>query len=160
MNAREAIRLSIDGANMISTAYLTDLSDKEFMHRPCPGCNHINWQIGHLVVAEHKMIDQAMPGSMPALPDGFEARYTKETAAVDDPKKFCTKDELMRVYEQQRKGTLAALDKLNDADLDKATGIEYAPTVGSLFSIQGGHWMMHAGQWVVVRRQLGRKPLF
>ncbi len=24
----------------------------------------------------------------------------------------------------------------------------------------GDHWLMHLGQWSVIRRQLGRKPLF
>jgi hypothetical protein len=32
--------------------------------------------------------------------------------------------------------------------------------VGALFSVEGSHWLMHAGQWAVIRRQLGRKPLF
>jgi hypothetical protein len=32
--------------------------------------------------------------------------------------------------------------------------------VGDVFSMQGGHLLMHAGQWAVVRRKLGRKPLF
>ena len=35
-----------------------------------------------------------------------------------------------------------------------------APSVGAAFSMQGGHWLMHAGQWAVVRRQLGREPIF
>ena len=34
------------------------------------------------------------------------------------------------------------------------------PTVASLFSLAGTHWVMHAGQWAIVRRQLGRPPLF
>jgi hypothetical protein len=160
MNAREAIRLSIEGGNMITMAYLNDLTDAEFMKRPCPGCNHINWQVGHLIAAEHMMVDKVLPGSMPKLPEGFEAKYSKEATTSDDAKKFCTKSELMNAYEKQRAGTLAALEKLSDADLDKPTGLDYAPTVGAVFSIQGGHWMMHAGQWVVVRRQLGRAPLF
>jgi hypothetical protein len=29
-----------------------------------------------------------------------------------------------------------------------------------VFSMQGSHWMMHAGQWAVLRRKLGRPPLF
>ncbi len=160
MNAREAIRLSIDTGNMVAMAYLGDLSDADLMRRAAPGINHINWQLGHLIASEHGMISQACPGSMPALPAGFAEKYTKETAASDDPTKFCSKDELLQVAAAQRAATLAALDKQSDADLDRATGIEYAPTVAHLFSLQGGHFLMHAGQWAVVRRQLGRPPLF
>jgi uncharacterized protein (DUF1330 family) len=33
----------------------------------------------------------------------------------------------------------------------------YAPTVAAAFSMLGSHWLMHAGQWVIVRRELGRE---
>ena len=29
-----------------------------------------------------------------------------------------------------------------------------------MFSLFGSHWLMHCGQWAVVRRELGRKPIF
>ncbi|MEX0819769.1 MAG: DinB family protein, partial [Pirellulaceae bacterium] len=66
-------------------------------------------------------------------------------------------------YQEQRAGTLAALAKLSDEDLDKPSpeAIQsYAPNVAAAFSMQGSHWLMHAGQWAVVRRQLGKPPLF
>jgi uncharacterized damage-inducible protein DinB len=97
---------------------------------------------------------------MPALPAGFAEKYSKETASSDNASQFCSKTELLKVAAEQRAATLAALANLADADLDKQTGIPYAPTVGSLFSLQGSHALMHAGQWAVVRRQLGHPPLF
>ena len=109
------------------------------------------------------MIEAVAAGSMPALPEGFAERYTKETAASDDDSAFDSKEDLLHIHQQQRAGTLAALSKLSDEDLDKATPESmqcYAPTVGSVFSLQGSHWLMHAGQWAVVRRQLGKPPLF
>lgn len=160
MDAKEAIRFTIGSAEFVSLGYLEDLSDKELLHRPCAGANHINWQIGHLIVAENQMINGVAPGSMPALPTGFAEKYTKETAGVDDASKFATKAELIKTYKEQRAATLKALEKLDPAVMDKATGTDYAPTVGAMFALQGGHWMMHAGQWAVIRRQLGRKPMF
>ncbi len=163
MNAREAIRSSIDIGNMVSMAYLEDMSDDELMRRPHPQCNHIKWQIGHLVSSEHQMIEGVAPGSMPPLPDGFVEKYNKETASSDDPAAFDSKEDLLKAYQQQRAATLVALEKLSDEDLSKPAPAEmqaYAPTVGAAFNMQGGHWLMHAGQWAVLRRQLGRKPLF
>jgi hypothetical protein len=160
MNARDAIKLSIDTGNMISMMYLEDMNDQELMHRPCPGCNHINWQIGHLIVADHGMGNTLTSGSMPELPAGFAEKYSKETAAIDDPSKFSTKAELLTVYKGQRDAALASLAKTSEADFDKATGVEYAPTVGAMYSLLGSHWLMHVGQWTVVRRELGRKPIF
>jgi hypothetical protein len=160
MNAKEAIKLGIDSAHMLSLGYIEDLSDQELLHRPAKGANHINWQMGHLIASENEMINQAASGSMPPLPVGFAQKYTKETATKDDAAAFLKKADLLKTYEEQRAGTLKALTKLNDADLDKPSGVSYAPTVAALFSMQGTHWLMHAGQWAVVRRQLGRAPMF
>jgi hypothetical protein len=160
MNARDVIKLGIDSGDMICMGYLSDLTDADLLKRPCPTANHTNWQVGHLIAAEHSMMEQVAPGSMPPLPEGFAARYAKEAASVDDPKKFCTKDELLAEYKKQRAGTLAVLAKVTDDELDKPTGVQYAPTVGAMLALQGSHWLMHAGQWVIVRRQLGRPPMF
>ncbi len=160
MKAKEAIKMAIEMGDMVSLPYLEDLNDSELMRRPCPGCNHINWQIGHLIASENQMLNQALPGSLPPLPASFAEKYSKDTATSDDAGKFCKKDELLKIHKQQRAATLAALDKLTEETLDAATGLDYAPTLAAVLSMQGSHWLMHAGQWVVVRRQLGRKPLF
>jgi len=160
MNSREAIRVALDTSNMVALSYVKDLSDVDLMRRACPGINHVNGQLGHLIVAENHMVNQACPGAMPPLPAGFAEKYTKETAANDNPAQFCSKDELLKAAAEQRAGTLAALEKLSDADLDRPSGIDYAPNVGSLFSLQGSHFLMHAGQWAVVRCRLGHAPHF
>ena len=163
MNANEAIKQGMETGQMISMSYVEDLSDEEMMHRPHPECNHIKWQIGHLIASENHMIEGVAPKSMPALPDGFSGRYGKESAASDNPDAFDSKADLLKIYHQQRAGTLAALGKLTEEDLDKAAPEEFqsfAPTVGAAFCLQGNHWLMHAGQWAVIRRQLGRPPLF
>lgn len=160
MQTKDAIKINIDMGQFISLGYIEDLTDQELLHRPAPGANHINWQLGHLIAAEHEMIEKVAPGAMPALPAGFVEKYAKETAAIDDPAKLCTKADLLKVYHEQRAGTLKALAAANDADMDKATGVEYAPNVAAMYLMQGTHWVMHAGQWAVIRRQLGRKPMF
>jgi hypothetical protein len=160
MNTREAIKLSIDMGDFVGLGYLEDLSDAELFHRPAPSANHINWQLGHLIASTNVHVSKAAPGSEKALPAGFAEKYTADAAASDDPKAFLTKAELLKVHAEQRAAMLAALDKQSDADFDKPTGVEYAPTVGAMFSVEGSHWLMHAGQWAVIRRQLGRKPLF
>ena len=163
MDSRAAIKASIDMGKMISMAYLGDLTDEEMMHRPHPQCNHIKWQIGHLIASENQMINGCIPGSMPELPEGFMEKYTKETSTVDDPDFFHSKEELMAAFEQQRAGTLAALDKLSNDDLGNPSPDAmqaYAPNWGTAFVMQDSHWVMHAGQWAVIRRQLGRPPMF
>ncbi len=163
MDAREALKIPINMGRFITTAYLEDLGDEEMLHRPAEGANHIKWQLGHLIASEHNLVNAVCPGAMPALPDGFAERYAKETASVDDASAFDRKADLLKVYEEQRAGTLAALDKLSNDDLDKPSPEwmqQFAPNVAAVFEMQGSHYLMHAGQWAVIRRQLGRPPLF
>ncbi len=158
MDAKTALQDALATADMIGNAYLSDLSDAEFMQRPHPQCQHINWQVGHLIASEHGMLSGIAAGKMPPLPEGFEEKYGKDTAGCDDPAMFASKAELMDAYRAQRAGTLAVLEGLSPAELDNETGVSYAPTVGSTISMQGTHWLMHCGQWVIVRRNNG-KPI-
>ena len=163
MNAFDAIKSGIEMSQMISMGYIEDLADQDMMKRPTAGCNHIKWQIGHLIESENMMVETCFPGSMPKLPAGFKEKYTKEKANSDNSADFHSKAELIALYQEQRAATLKAMGQLKEADLDKPTHESmqsYAPTVGAMFSMQGSHWLMHAGQWAVIRRQLGRKPLF
>ena len=163
MNPNEAIKSSIDIADMISKSYLEDLTDEEMMHRPADQCNHIKWQLGHLIGSDFQMVNGCCEGVLPALPDGFVDKYTKETASSDAADAFHSKAELMDLFQQQRSAVFAALEKLTPEDLDQPTPEamqSYAPTVGSAFAMLGIHWTMHSGQWAVIRRQLGRAPLF
>ncbi len=163
MDAKTAIRINLDMGQLISLGYLDDLSDQEMMHRPAPAANHIKWQIGHLVANEHGMLEACLPGSMPPLPAGFAEKYTKESASSDNPNDFHSKAELLEEYKRQRTALERQLANLDDSDLDAAAPESmrsYAPTLGAVFSMQGTHWMMHAGQWAVIRRQLGRAPQF
>jgi hypothetical protein len=163
MNGRQVIQKSLDQAQYVVQAYLQDLTDAELLVRPVPGANHIAWQLGHLIKSEHQMVEAAFPGTMPQLPSGFAERYTSETAKLDDAAAFHTKAEYLQVYGQQRAATQALLERITDDDLDRPAPEayrSYAPTVGHLLALQALHSLMHAGQWAVVRRKLGRAPLF
>ena len=158
MTAKDMIKTTIGMGHEILTTYLSDLSDEDLMVRAVPGVNHIAWQLGHLIASEHDMLSQ-VGFSMPDLPEGFAASYTKETATSDDVSKFHKKDAYLKWMEEQRAATLAALDAVPDADLDKPAPEpmrEYAPTIGAMFNIVGVHEMMHAPQFIAVRRLAGK----
>jgi hypothetical protein len=143
--------------------YLQDLTDEQLFIRPHEKANHIAWQLGHLIASEHNLNNMVCPDSMPALPAGFAEKHSKEASASDDQSAFCTKDEYMSAMAEQRAGTLALLETLSDEDLEKPAPEmiqKFGSTVGAVIAGQSSHWMMHAGQWVIVRRQLGKDPLF
>ena len=163
MNAQKAIEANLDTAALIATGYLEDLTEEDLLHRPDPKANHIKWQLGHLIVSDYRMIDGCCEGALPPLPEGFAEKYTRETSTEDDPAQFHTKAEYLALYQSQTAAIKDALASLSEEQLDEAAPEEirsYAPTVGAAFVMVGGHWLMHAGQWAVIRRQLGRDPLF
>ncbi|MDA0831691.1 MAG: DinB family protein [Planctomycetota bacterium] len=163
MQTKDAIKYSLGMGDMITQAYLGDMTDDELMQRAVPGINHICWQLGHLIQAEHQMVEMVCPNSMPKLPEGFAEQHSKEASSSDDPSKFLKKADYLKLAAEQRAGTITALDALSDAELDKPAPErlhEICKTVGEIFAMQGQHWTMHTGQWAVLRRKLGRPPLF
>jgi hypothetical protein len=164
VNAKDAIKTALDSNRNMLTMYLNDLSDADLLVRPVPGANHIAWQLGHLIAAEGGFVLANIPGAVaPQLPAGFTEKYGKETATKDSPGDFLKKEEYLALLKKCREATLAALAKIPDADLDRPTNekmASYAPNVGALFLLAATHDMMHAGQFTVVRRKLGKPVLF
>jgi uncharacterized damage-inducible protein DinB len=81
----------------------------------------------------------------------------------DKPGDFRTKAEYIDLSKKIRAATLAAIDKLSDADLDRAcTGrmAQFAAKLANLLLLVSNHTMMHTGQFTVVRRKLGKPVLF
>jgi hypothetical protein len=160
MKTSEAIKNNYQTAQMVCGAYLGDLSDSEAMQRPHAGCNHINWQVGHIIASENKMGNAVVAGALPDLPEGFADKYSKETVGSDNAVDFVPFSELLAIAKTQGDAVVAMLDGLTEAQFDEPGPEEmqaYAPNMGALCNMMGSHWMMHAGQWVVVRRELGRE---
>jgi hypothetical protein len=162
MDIKHGIRSSLAQADTVVSSYLADLTDAELLVRPLPECNHIAWQLGHLINAERYVLNKLAPGKIEPLPEGFEAAHAKERAKVDDASKFLAKDEYLRLAAGVRRQTLGLLENMSDADLQQS--VEKMPpmvkNVADLFFFISMHWLMHTGQWAVVRRKLGRPPLF
>jgi uncharacterized damage-inducible protein DinB len=159
MSPKDAIRMGIDSSDMIINAYINDLDDSDLLLRPVPGMNHIAWQLGHLIAAERHFIEMIKPGSCPELPAGFAEAHTKETSTGDDPSKFLSRSKYQELWKAQRAATLAVLDSVPESDLDKTDPEKYpkfAPSVAALLALCGTHALMHCGQFVAVRRQVGK----
>jgi len=144
-------------------AYLDDLTDEQLLMRPHEKANHLAWQLGHLICSENRLNNMVRPDSMPALPEGFAEKHEKDKAGSDNPADFCTKEEYYQAMEAQRAGTLALLDSMSDEELQQPSPENLqrlGSTLGAIISMQAAHWMMHTGQWVILRRQLGKEAMF
>jgi uncharacterized damage-inducible protein DinB len=164
MKGTDVIQTALNGTKNILEMYVSDLSDADLLVRPVPRANTIAWQLGHLIAGEAHLVRQGIPDAVfPELPAGFDEAYGKEGAAADKPKGLLTKAQYLELFNKCRAATLAAVAKLSDADLDKPTQgsmAKFAPRVGDLLFLVANHVMMHAGQFTVIRRKLGKPVLF
>ena len=162
MNTKQAIRASANLCRMVLKSYFSDMTDAELMERPGEGCNHLAWQLGHLIASECMLLENVVPGAAAELPDGFAEKHDKATQGDNDPTNFCSKAEYEQLLDKVLEASMAALESLSDEDLDKPSPehfAQFAPTHGDIFALIASHPMMHAGQFVPVRRRLGKPVL-
>lgn len=161
MKAQDVLKASLKTTQMIFHSYVNDLTDAELLERPGPGCNHLAWQLGHLISSNSSILNSIAPGAAPTLPSGFDAQHAKAMASSEDNSGFLTKDQYLELFRKLDEAILAAFDRLTEEDLDKPSPENWRgkfPTVGSLAVLLTSHTMMHVGQWVPVRRRL-QKPV-
>jgi hypothetical protein len=149
--------------NILKTT-LADFTDADMLHRPVPKANHALWQLGHLITSEVTLIEAAVPGTMPALPEGFAQRFGHDMTDCDDPAKFgCNKQDLLALYDKVREATIGWIKAVRIPELDKPGPEKYrklVPTLGHLAMLIPGHVNMHVGQLQVIRRALNKPVLF
>jgi hypothetical protein len=164
MNAKDVIKTALTSTQQMLGMFLSDLSDADLLVRPVPGANHVAWQLGHLINSERGSVSSNIPGSAyPELPAGWADQHGKNMAAMEPAKGFATKAEYLALFNKVREATLATLAKLSDADLDKPTTgsvAKMAPTLGTMLLLHSNHTLMHAGQFTVLRRKLGKPVIF
>lgn len=162
MTAKDVLRQAVEMSHMVTQAYVADLEDADLVVRSVPGANHIAWQLGHLILSTGQMLS-ALGHQAPSLPKAFEAAHGRETAGSDDRGQFASKTEYLKLAEAMKAASLAAIDATPEDALDQPgpeAMREYAPTVGSVLLLLGSHWLMHAGQFVPIRRKLGKPAMF
>lgn len=162
MDGLMMLKQQMDMGVFVVKQYVSDLSDADLMQRPGPGCNHLAWQLGHLISSEVSLMNIIKPGSGIELPAGFAEKHAKEAIGIDDPTQFCTKQEYLDLYDKVRAASWKTIELLTDAELDQP-GPERMravfPKISNMVTLVGLHPMMHAGQFVPVRRRLGKPVL-
>ncbi|MCO6043467.1 DinB family protein [Aeoliella sp. ICT_H6.2] len=159
MNANQAIAATLDTSNFVLNSYFSDLTDEELISTPAEGCNPLAWQLGHLITSECRMLDMLVPGSAPELPEGFADKHSKEQSGNLDLANYYTKQEYQDLFEKVHTASKAALEKVTEDELDAPAPEAFRqlfPTTGAVWILLAMHGMMHAGQFVPVRRKLGK----
>ncbi|BBO32564.1 DinB family protein [Lacipirellula parvula] len=159
MDAKQVLETSLNSGLGILKMYLSDLDDAALLERPGPGCNNLAWQLGHLITSEAGLIESVSPGNGFKLPDGFAEAHAKDKCHVDDPAAFLTKQAYIDLYDGARETTKRVLrelppERLEDPSPERLR--KFVPTVAAMFGLLGAHPLLHAGQFAVVRRKLGK----
>ncbi len=159
MQTKDVIRQALGLSSTVLRAYVGDLTDAELLQRPGVGCNHLAWQLGHLITSEAGLLSMIEPGSAPELPEGFAEKHAKENSGSDNPADFATKQQYLELTDKLHAASLALLERYPEANLDLPAPEHLrsiCPTMGAVFVLIATHPMMHAGQFVPVRRALGK----
>lgn len=161
MQSIEVLKQTLTTSMMVLNSYIGDLSDQEILSRPGKGCNHIAWQLGHLISSQNSLIKMLKPDAGISLPEGFDKQHSKANAESDLAANFCSKATYVDLFEKVNESIVSAFETFGDADLDQPGPENFRsmfPTVGSVCVLIATHPLMHAGQFVPVRRQLN-KPI-
>jgi hypothetical protein len=161
MNSKEILKSSLGLTNMVLHSYLGDMDDSDLMKRPGIGCNHIAWQLGHLIASNTNILNMVAPGMAPELPTGFAEKHSNESKNCNEAAQFYSKQQYMDLMKKLDDALIAAIDQASEADLDKPSPESFrswCPRLGDIFVLLVSHPLMHAGQWVPVRRML-EKPV-
>ena len=165
MNVKDALKQNLQFSQHLIGMLLADLTDEELRSRPVPGANTVAWQIGHLAATEPRMAASIPGAQYPDLPEALKAHGKANRDGNPEPAGgYLTKAEYLDWFNRVRAATIAALEQVPDDVLDRPTPPgpmqPLAPTVGALFLLCNNHTMMHAGQFSVARRALGKPVLF
>jgi hypothetical protein len=163
MQAKDVLKSTLSSTRNLVEWYLGDMTDQELTVRPVPSANNVAWQLGHLIMAEASLGKNLPGATYPELPASIKEQYTKQTSKTAPAGGYLTKAQYLEWFGKVRAATLANVDRLSDADLDKPTSgdmAKFAPKIGDLVAQLANHTLMHAGQFTVVRRALNKPILF
>lgn len=155
----------IQAARIYSLRLFDDVRDDEWFQMP-GGVTHVAWQAGHLAFAEYRMCVARIRGELPddaaILPPEYFTLFGAATIPTPDASKYPTPEQLIARLQIVHDAAQRICANLSDADLD-ATCVKPHPLfttkIGSLLWCSR-HEMMHAGQIGLLRRFLGKKPLW
>src|SRR5690242_909754 len=88
MNTKDALRATLDNADMIVKSYVEDLTDDDFLAIPVEGMNPIALQLGHLIDTERAFVEAIKPGSCPPLPAGFSEKHNLKGGKPNDRSRY------------------------------------------------------------------------
>ncbi len=162
MTNSELLAAHLKGDLGMLTWHLADFSEADMIVRPCPGANHANWQVGHLLGSTGRLLAMVDSSFVTPVPAALGEKYTKESSKADDPKQFATLEELRAALTQLAEAAHVWASRLTPETLNGKSpdwAQDFAPTKDLFLAFIASHVQMHIGQVQVIRRLLGKPHL-
>jgi hypothetical protein len=138
----------------------------EWFRQPAGGVSHIAWQVGHLAMAEYRLVLGRVrgprPGDKELIAPEFLRAFGRESVPDPAPERYPAPAEIRAVFDRVHEQVLRDLPGLADADLDAPLLTPHAlcSTKRAALFWCAQHEMLHAGQIGLLRRLLGHPPLW
>jgi hypothetical protein len=156
----DVVAQSLTQSAMLLNRYTADLTPQEYLHRPAPKANCVAWTIGHLILSDRGVLKRLGHADLPALPDGFEKRFSRDEGCTQATE-FGDTSILLPLFNQHRQRLIDAVKRASAEQLNAPLEKPHPMfgNVGEMALFMSAHAAMHAGQFTIVRRSLGRPPL-
>ena len=163
MNAIDFVRTSLQMSQEWILGMAQDMQSAPLTFPTPQGGNHPLWCLGHLAFAEGNLVHRNIKGVENPLAH-WEKLFDQGTTPVADPSVYPSMEEVLAKFHEMRADTLALLDTLTDADLDKPSHVPeemraFFGTVGQCLAAVAIHFGFHGGQIADAHRAAGRAPL-
>jgi hypothetical protein len=135
---------------------------EDWCRQAVPGTNHALWFAGHMAMTDNFFLGMIAPGQEKQY-EGWDKYFGMGSKPTNDPDDYPPVAEVLDTMRERRTALLKALKGRSDAELagPPAGGAnDFIPDLAAVYEVTNWHEALHLGQVTVVRRALGRKPLF
>ena len=145
---------------------LAGVGDEDWFRMPSEGVTHIGWQVGHLAIAEYRLLLAQLRGMRPEdeefVPANYVALFGRGSEPSADKSIYPSPAELRQVLDAVHEHALAQLASFPDDQLDQQPERDHRICKTKLDCIEwcARHEMVHVGQIGLLKRLLGKQPVW
>ena len=156
--AADQIRFARD----YTLAHLETLQADDWFRQPSDGVTHIAWQVGHLAMAQYRLVQERTYGialDEQLIPQFYFSLFGRDSVPSAIPGDYPPADEIRAVFNRVHRHAMELLAESSIAEADLDSPIhgqhKFVRTKSEALLWCGQHEMLHAGQIGLIKRLIG-----